>query len=153
MTDKISILSDGNEFNLRKGGVDIFNFNLLYTNSPRWHFSIGNRFIDNISSTVLFSSTLSLSEKWSVNFTEQFAFRTEEKDAIGRGNDFDQESLYSSASITRYFHDWIATMSLNQIGTRDDDNIVRFSILPRGLGATTSRLRSLGTLVPQQQQQ
>ncbi len=152
LTDNISILSEGNEFNLRKGGVDILNLGLLYENLPRWRFSIGNRYVDNTSSTVLFSSTLALSEKWSVNFTEQYAFRTEEKDAIGRGNDFDQQSLYSSATITRYFHDWVARMSISQIGTRDDDNVVTFDILPRGLGAATSRLRSLGALAPQQQQ-
>ncbi len=153
LTDNISILSEGNEFNLRRGGVDIFNLGILYANSPKYRFSIENRYVDNTSSTVLFGSTVALNEKWSINFTEQFAFRTEEKDAIGRGTDFENQSLYSSASISRYFHDWVATMSISQIGTRDDDNVVRFGILPRGLGAATSRLRSLGTIVPQQQQQ
>ena len=40
-------------------------------------------------------------------------------------------------------------MSINQIGTRKDDNIVSFNILPRGLGSTTGRLRSLGVMIPQ----
>ena len=153
LTDNLSILSEGNEFNLRKGGVDIFNLGILYANSPKYRFSIENRYVDNTSSTVLFASTVALNEKWSVNFTEQFAFRTEEKDAIGRGTEFENQSLYSSASISRYFHDWVATMSISQIGTRDDDNVVTFNILPRGLGAATNRVRSLGTIVPQQQQQ
>ena len=153
LTDNLSILSERNEFNLRKGGVDIFNLGILYENSPKWRFSIENRYIDNTSSTVLFASTIALNEKWSVNFTEQYAFKTEEKDDIAEGNDFDSRSLYSSASISRYFHDWIATMRISQIGTRDDDNIVSFDILPRGLGVTSTRLRSLGTIVPQQQQQ
>jgi len=152
LTDNISILSEGNEFNLRKGGVDILNTSLLYVNSPKWRFSIGNRYVDNISSTVLFNSTLALNEKWSVGLTQQYAFRTEEKDAIGRGNDFENKSLYSAATVTRYFHDWVATMSLSQIGTRDNDNIVSFNITPRGIGATTNRLRSLGNLIPQEQQ-
>ncbi len=152
VTDNLSILSEGNEFNLRKGGVDIFNLGILYANSPKWRISLANRYIDNTSSTVLFASTLALNEKWSVNFTEQFAFRTEEKDAIGRGTDFENQSLFSAASITRSFHDWIATMSINQIGTREDDNIVNFNIVPRGLSSTAGRLRSLGVLVPKQQQ-
>ncbi|MHC4139110.1 MAG: LPS assembly protein LptD [Planctomycetota bacterium] len=152
LTDNLSILSERNEFNLRKGGVDIFNIGIKYRNSPKWSFSIENRYIDNTSSSVRFASTIALNDKWSVNFTEQYAFRTEKKDNIGRGNEFENQSLYSSASISRYFHDWIATMSINQIGTRDDDNVVSFSILPRGLGVTTNRLRSLGNLVPQQQQ-
>jgi hypothetical protein len=156
LTDNLSILSERNEFNLRKGGVDIFNLGIIYENSPKWRFSIENRYIDNTSSSVLFGSTIALNEKWSVNFTEQYAFRTEEKDDTDIDtdfDDFDSRSLYSSASISRYFHDWVATMSINQIGTRDDDNVVSFSILPRGLGTATTRLRSLGNIAPQQQQQ
>jgi lipopolysaccharide assembly outer membrane protein LptD (OstA) len=156
LTDNLSILSERNEFNLRKGGVDIFNLGIIYENSPKWRFSIENRYIDNTSSSVLIGSTIALNEKWSVNFTEQYAFRTEEKDDTDIDtdfDDFDSRSLYSSASISRYFHDWVATMSINQIGTRDDDNVVSFSILPRGLGTATTRLRSLGNIAPQQQQQ
>jgi len=151
LTDTISILSEGNEFNLRRGGVDVFNTRLQYV-SPKLRFSLGNRFVNNTSSTVLLTSTLALNEKWSVNFTEQFAFRTEKKDAIGRGTNFASKSLYSAASISRNFHDWIARMSVSQIGTRANNNIVTFDIVPRGLGVTTNRLRSLGTLIPQQQQ-
>ncbi len=151
LTDNLSVVSEGNEFNLRKGGVDILNLGLLYQYLPKWNFSIGNRYVDNISSTVLLASTLVLNEKWDVKFTEQYDFRTEEKDFIGRGTDYESQSLYSSLAITRYFHDWVATMSLSQVGTRDDDNIVSFNILPRGLGVATTRLRSLGALAPQQQ--
>jgi hypothetical protein len=151
LTDNLSILSERNEFNLRRGGVDIFNLGIIYENSPKWRFSIGNRYIDNTSSTVLFGSTIALNDKWSINFTEQYAFRTESKDTIGRGSDFSNKSLYSSASITRYFHDWVARMSLSQIGTRSNDNIVSFDITPRGIaGAASSSLRSLGNLIPQQ---
>ena len=152
LTDNLSIFSEGNEFNLRRGGVDIFNLGILYANSPKYRFSIESRYIDNTSSTVLFASTVALNEKWSVNVTEQFAFRTEQKDAIGRGTDSENQSLYSSASISRYFHDWVATMSIRQIGTRDNDNMVSFNIRPRGLGAVTNGLRTLGSIAPQQRQ-
>ena len=148
LTDRVSFLSEGNEFNLNKGGVDILNTDLRYI-TPKLKLSIGNRFVDNTSSTIHFRSTLALNEKWSVNFAEQYAFRGEQKDAIGRGRDYSRQSLYTSVTVTRYFHDWLARMSISQIGTREDDNIVRFDILPRGLGATTGRLRSLGTLIPQ----
>ena len=151
LTDNISFLSERNEFNLGRGGVDILNTQLIYS-TPKWNSSIGTRYVDNTNSTVLFSSTIALNEKWSVSVTQQYAFRTEKEDAIGRGNDFSNKSLYSAASITRYFHDWIARMSVSQIGTRDNDNIVSFDITPRGIGATTNRLRSLGALVPEQEQ-
>ncbi len=149
LTDKISFSSEGNEFNLRKGGVDIFNTSLVYKNTPKLYFTVGSRYIDNISSTVRFSSTASLNEKWSVTFYEQFAFRTEQKDEIGRGSEFESQSLNTGAVVNRYFHDWLVRMTISQIGTRADDNIVKFDLLPRGLGVTTTRLRSLGALLPQ----
>jgi len=44
-------------------------------------------------------------------------------------------------------------MSVSQIGTRDNDNIVSFDIILRGIGATATRLRSLDTLIPQDKEQ
>jgi hypothetical protein len=149
LTDKISFISEGNEFNLGRGGVDIINTSLRYNNSPKWNFTVGSRYIDNISSTVNFSSTVSLNEKWSVTFYEQYAFRTEEKDLIGRGSDSDTQSLNTGAVINRYFHDWLVSMTISQIGTRDDDNVVKFNLMPRGLGSVTNRQRSVGTFLPQ----
>ncbi len=152
LTDKISFISEGNEFNLHRGGVDIFNTSLRYVNTPRLALSVGSRYIDNISSTVNFSSTVSLNEKWSVTFYEQYAFRTEEKDTIGSGSEFETQSLNTGAVINRYFHDWIARLTISQIGTRDDDNIFRFDLVPRGLGSQTNRLPTLGAFIPQQGQ-
>ena len=142
LTDKASIISEGNEFNLRKGGVDISNLALSYSPLPQLSFSIGNRYIDDSSSTVSFSTSFTANEKWSVSVSQQYAFKTGLEDE-------DSRSLYSGVNVTRLFHDWVATMSISQIGTREDDNIVLFNILPRGLGAATPTLRSLGAMVPQ----
>ena len=146
LTDKASILSEGNEFNLRKGGVDISNLSLSYSPLPQLSFSTGNRYIDDSSSTVFFSTSFRPNEKWSVSVSQQYAFKTGLEDK-------DSRSLYSGVNVTRLFHDWIATMSISQIGTRADDNIVLFNILPRGLGVATPTLRSLGAMVPQTPQQ
>ena len=141
LTDKATILSEGNEFNLRKGGVDISNLALQYSPSPQLSFSTGNRYIDDSSSTVFFSSSFKANEKWSVSVSQQYAFKTGLEDK-------DSRSLYSGVNVTRYLHDWIFTMNIAQIGTREDDNIVSFNILPRGLGVATPTLRSLGAMVP-----
>ncbi|MCR4289601.1 MAG: LPS assembly protein LptD [Candidatus Scalindua sp.] len=141
LTDNVSISSVGNEINLKKGGIDIFNLGLRYTPLPQLSFSAGNRYINNISSTVHFSTSLSINDKWSASLSQQYAFRTARDDNSSR-------SLYSAANITRNFHDWIFIMSLAQIGTRTNDNIVSFNILPRGLGVATPTLRSLGVIVP-----
>ena len=137
LTDKASILSEGNEFNLRKGGVDISNLALRYSPSPQLNFSAGNRYIDDSSSTIFFTSSIKANEKWSVSVSQQYAFKTGLADS-------DSRSLYTGVNVSRLFHDWVATMSISQIGTRDDDNIVLFNILPRGLGVATPTLRSLG---------
>ncbi len=148
LTEKISIFSERNEFNLRKGGVDIANIGLSYSNMPKYHFFIEQRFIDNTSSSVRFSSSLSIGEKWRVAFYETFDFRSQQRDATGQEVDFESKSLSSSFNLTRFFHDWIAKIDISQIGTREDDNIVRFDIIPRGVGFITDRLRTFGSLLP-----
>ena len=141
LTDKVSFSTVGNEINLRKGGVDVFNIGLRYTPSPQLSFSTGTRFIDDISTTVFLSTSIQANEKWNVRVAQQYALRTEITDD-------DSRSLYSGVNVTRNLHDWIFTMSLAQIGTRADDNIVSFNILPRGLGVATPTLRSLGAMIP-----
>jgi lipopolysaccharide assembly outer membrane protein LptD (OstA) len=149
LTDKISFISEGNEFNLGFGGFGIINTSLRYNNTPKWNVTVGSRYIDNVSSTVNFSSTVSLNEKWSVTFYEQYAFRTGETDTMGQGFDSETKSLNTGAVINRYFHDWLVRMTISQIGTRDDDNIVKFNLIPRGLGPTINRQRSVGVFLPQ----
>ncbi|MCP4253466.1 MAG: LPS-assembly protein LptD [Candidatus Scalindua sp.] len=142
LTDNVSILSEGNEFNLRKGGVDISNLAVSYSPSPKLSFTTGNRYIDDSSSTIFLSTSIKANEKWSVSVSQQYAFKTGLEDS-------DSRSLYSGVNVSRLFHDWIATMSISQIGTRDDDNIVLFNIMPRGLGIATPTLRSLSAMIPQ----
>ena len=141
--EKISFFSEGNEFNLDKGRIDILNTSLGY-NHPKWgNFTIGNRFSKNIISTVTFSASKTVNEKWAVNFTEQFAFKTAGSDS---------GSLFASANIQRLFHDWIVNIGITQIGTRQDDNIVIFNVLPKGIKAKPQSftLQQLGVLVPGQ---
>jgi len=145
-SDTLSFSTVGNEINLRKGGIDVLNTSITYTPSPRLSFSTGNRYIDGSSQTVFLTTSIKPNEKWNVNISQQYAFRT------GAVDD-DSRSLYSGVNVTRLFHDWIATMSIAQIGTRQDDNIVMFNILPRGLGVATPTLRSLGAMIPQTPQQ
>ncbi len=141
--EKISFFSEGNEFNLDKGRIDILNTSLGY-NHPKWgNFTIGNRFSKNIISTVTFSASKTVNEKWAVNFTEQYAFKTAGSDS---------GSLFASANIQRLFHDWIVNIGITQIGTRQDDNIVIFNVLPKGIKAKPQSftLQQLGVLVPGQ---
>jgi lipopolysaccharide assembly outer membrane protein LptD (OstA) len=145
-SDNVTFTADGNEINLRKGGIDVLNTSITYTPSPRLSFSTGNRYIDGSSQTVFLTTSIKPNEKWNVSISQQYAFKT-------GVNDDDSRSLYSGVNVTRLFHDWIATMSIAQIGTREDDNIALFNIVPRGLGVATPSLRSLGAMVPKTPQQ
>ncbi len=140
-SDSVTFSTVGNEINLTTGGIGVLNTALQYRPSPMLSFSTGNRYIDNNSSTIFLATTFNANEKWTVGVSQQYAFRTS-------STDDDARSLYSSANVTRYLHDWIFTMSIAQIGTRQDDNLVSFNILPRGLGFATPSLRSLGAMVP-----
>ena len=131
LSDKISLLSERNEFNLRKGGVDIINFGLNYHSTPKLMLYAGNRFIDSISSSVVFSSKYNISEKWHVALFEQFDFRTMEKDNIEYDLDYESQNLNTRFILSRFFHDWIGNLTIDVDETRDDI-VTRFDILPRG---------------------
>ncbi len=141
--ENISFFSEGNEFNIDKTRIDILNTGLGY-NHPKWGmFAIGNRFSKNIISTVTFSASKAVGEKWFVNFTEQYDLGTAGSDS---------GSLFASANIQRLFHDWIVSIGVSEIGTRDDDNIVTFNVVPRGTKSRTQGfgLQQLGVVVPEQ---
>ncbi|MFQ5686822.1 MAG: LPS-assembly protein LptD, partial [Candidatus Scalindua sp.] len=160
LSDRVSFFSEGNEFNLGKRDdisslqrVDILNMGLSY-NHPKWgNFSIGNRFARNIISTVNFSVSKQVNKKWHVRLNEQFALPTSPTQSarlIDRIKSA-RESLYASANIQRLFHDWIVNISISQIGTRANDNIVFFNIVPRGIAKVKTqshRLSDLGLLIP-----
>ena len=91
----------------------------------------GNRFIDSISSSVVFSSKYNISEKWHVALFEQFDFRTMEKDNIEYDLDYESQNLNTRFILSRFFHDWIGNLTIDVDETRDDI-VTRFDILPRG---------------------
>ncbi|MFQ5964980.1 MAG: LPS assembly protein LptD [Candidatus Scalinduaceae bacterium] len=148
LTDKISLLSERNEFNLRKGGVDVLNIRLRYNPMPGYRFSIGHRFIDDTSSTVRFSSTFSLSEKWRVVFSENFDFRAKQRIGTGQNIRAESQNLSSVFVLSRFFHDMIGNLTINK-NEITGDTIARFDIIPRGVGSVGKRLQTVGALVPQ----
>ena len=133
LNEKISLVSEHNEFNLNTGGVDIFNFGLSYNNMPKWQLYVGNRFIEGISSSLVISSTYALSEKWQIGFFEQYDFKTRQLDLNDQAVTQTAESsnLNTNLVVSRFFHDWIgnATFSINEVRA---NNFARFDIIPRG---------------------
>ena len=153
LTDKISLLSEHNEFNLGKGGVDVFNLGLRYKNTPKWNFFIGNRYIDDFSSSVIFSSALSLSEKWKMTFYEQYDFKAKQGASNELPDRTESQNLATRFVVSRFFHDWIVNITFNKANTRDD-TVTSFDIIPRGAagkaGGLKNRFESVSALLPQQ---
>ncbi|MHC4182590.1 MAG: hypothetical protein ACYSR0_04510 [Planctomycetota bacterium] len=153
LTDKISLLSEHNEFNLGKGGVDILNLGLDYKVMPNWNFFIGNRYIDDFSSSVIFSSALSLSEKWRMTFYEQYDFKAKQNASSEQPARTESQNLSTRFVVSRFFHDWIVNMIINKSNTRGD-TVTSFDIIPRGAagkaGGLKSRFQSVSAFLPQQ---
>ncbi|GJQ58062.1 MAG: hypothetical protein SCALA701_08630 [Candidatus Scalindua sp.] len=137
LSDKLSILSENNEFNLDRGGVDIFNLGINY-NTPKLNFFLGNRFIEDISSSVMVSSSVSIGEKWRVGFFELFDFKTRRRNPDGSLISEESSNLNTNVVISRYFHDWIGSMTLTIDEVRTN-NVARFDVVPRGGGSQNIR--------------
>ncbi len=152
LTDKISLLSEHNEFNLGKGGVDILNFGVNYKVMPNWNFFIGNRFIDDFSSSVIFSSGLSLGGKWLLSLNEQYDFKAKQRASTNQPARTESQNLYTSFVVSRFFHDWIINININKTNTRGETT-TSFDIIPRGaagkVGGLRSRFQSVSAFLPQ----
>ena len=138
LSDKLTFLSENNEYNLNNGSFDIINFGLGYDYMPKWNFFIGNRFIDNISSALVFSTEYSLSEKWRVGFFEQYDFKSIQRDDTGKGTKDESQNLSTQFVLSRFFHEWIGNITLDVNEIRSD-TVTRFDIVPRGAKATKKR--------------
>ncbi|MCP5004424.1 MAG: LPS-assembly protein LptD [Planctomycetes bacterium] len=138
LSDKISIISDHNEFNLGRGGTDIFNLGVNYNNMPKWHVYVGHRFIKDISSAVNIASTVAIGEKWQLGFFEAFDFKSRTTNADGVVVSEKRTSLNTNVLISRYFHDWVGRVTLTLDEVRDN-NVARFDVVPRGGAAQNVR--------------
>ncbi len=138
LSERLSFLSENNEFNLGNGSFGILNFGLGYDHMPKWNFFVGNRYIDGISSSLVFSADYSLSEKWSIGFFEQYDFKSIQRDDAGRETKKESQNLSTQIVLSRYFHEWIGkiTLDVNEIRS---DTVTRFDIIPRGAKAARKR--------------
>ncbi len=134
VNDHITIVSMHNEFNLSNSNMEIFNFGVEVNYDDKLSGFLGQRYIDGISSSLLFSANYSLSDKWGVGFFEQFDFRARE--GIDE-EDFDEDrdlgrNLKTKLVLTRYFHEWIGSFTTEFNPVRDETT-TRFDVFPRAL--------------------
>ncbi len=114
--------------------VNIINFGLSYSNAPKWSFYLGNRFIDNFSSSVVVSTNWRPSEKWRLMFYEKYDFRAKDSNV----SNHESQNLNTAFTLSRFFHDWIGNLTIKVDDVRGD-TITRFDITPRGAGTANNR--------------
>lgn len=137
LSDKITFLSERNEFNLGKGSVDIVNLGIRYNNLPKWNFFIGSRYIDDISSSIRIETVHYLNEKWHMRLSESYDFKSRQTDSSGLVERQESQNLNTTLVFTRFSHDWIAnvTFVINEVR---DDSLARIDIMPKGINKVFS---------------
>lgn len=133
LTDRLALVSERNEYNLAEKSIDVFTLGTAFQNRPDWSYFLGYRFLKDVSSSIIFRTSLLLKEKWGVGFSEQYDFRSEAFD----GNTA-ARNLHTRFFFSREAHDWIGTLSLN-FDVVNRNTGVSFGITPKGLGRTFKR--------------
>jgi len=140
LTDIIAFVSERNEFNTEDFQFDVLSYGTELYNPPDWQFFIGHRFIRDISSTIMLAADYQINEKWSIMGREKYDLKSSLSDDDDTDDDRSEESknLKTSFVLSRYFHDWIGSITLELDPIRND-NSYRFDITPKGLQETTKR--------------
>lgn len=141
LTDIIAFVSERNEFNTEEFQFDVLSSGFEIYNPPDWQYFIGHRYIRDISSTVILAADYKISEKWGVLFGEKYDFKSTKIVDVKDG-DIEREdksrNLKTNLIISRYFHDWVGSLTLELDPVRDDSSY-RFDITPKGLQKTSRR--------------
>ncbi len=132
LTDEIAIVSERNEINMANGNVDVFNLGIEVDYDPKWSAFLGQRFIDGISSSVVFSADLRFSDRWGMSFLEQYDFGAENSEDDKEDRDDRGRNLKTQFVFTRYFHEWVGSLTAEFNPVRSETT-TRFDIFPRVL--------------------
>ncbi|HHT9153030.1 MAG TPA: LPS assembly protein LptD, partial [Candidatus Hypogeohydataceae bacterium YC40] len=101
LTDRIELVSERNEFELKDLTFNIFSFGVKYQYSPNFSQFLGYRFLKDISSSVILGTNLVLKDKWGMNFTESYDLRA--VDATGVTS---TRNLGTGLNLFRCSYDW-----------------------------------------------
>ncbi|UJS18281.1 MAG: LPS assembly protein LptD [Candidatus Jettenia sp.] len=138
LTDIVTFVSERNEFNTEEFRFDVLSSGFEIYNPPKWQYFVGHRFIRDISSTLILAADYRISEKWSVAAREMYDFKSLDTDDIDDDGESDPKNLRTNFILSRYFHDWVASLTLELDPVRNDSSY-RFDISPKGLQRTRNR--------------
>jgi lipopolysaccharide assembly outer membrane protein LptD (OstA) len=139
LTDIIAFVSERNEFNMEDFQFDVLTSGFEIYNPPDWQYFIGHRFIRDISSTIILGADYTISEKWRIMAGEKYDFRSlKTEDGRDRETANKPRNLKTNFVLSRYFHDWVGSLTLELDPVRNDSSY-RFDITPRGLEKRSRR--------------
>ncbi|MCF6148902.1 MAG: LPS-assembly protein LptD [Candidatus Kuenenia sp.] len=138
LTDIVTFISERNEFNTEEFQFDVLSYGVEVFNPPDWQFFAGHRFIRDISSTIILAADYQISEKWSIMGREKYDLKSSLSDETDDDRREERKNLKTSLVLSRYFHDWIGSLTLELDPIRND-NSYRFDITPKGLQERTRR--------------
>ncbi|MCF6156758.1 MAG: LPS-assembly protein LptD [Candidatus Brocadia sp.] len=139
LTDIVAFVSERNEFNTDDFQFDVLTSGFEISNPPDWQYFIGHRFIRDISSTIILGADYTISEKWRIMAVEKYDFRSLEiEDGRDRETENKPKNLKTNFVLSRYFHDWVGSITLELDPVRNDSSY-RFDITPRGLEKRSRR--------------
>ncbi|MEP9411433.1 MAG: LPS-assembly protein LptD [Candidatus Brocadia sp.] len=139
LTDIVAFVSERNEFNTDDFQFDVLTSGFEIYNPPDWQYFIGHRFIRDISSTIIVGADYMISEKWRIMAVEKYDFRSlETEDGRNRETENKPKNLKTNFVLSRYFHDWVGSITLELDPVRNDSSY-RFDITPRGLEKRSRR--------------
>ncbi|MFQ5862786.1 MAG: LPS assembly protein LptD [Candidatus Brocadiales bacterium] len=133
VTNRLSLVSERNEFDLSENNFDVLNWGLSFRKSENWRYFFGYRFIKNVSSTVILNTDVLISKKWRAMFSEGFDLGVE--DAEGRET---SKNLFSNFSFTRESHDWIAGFNVS-FDVVNRNKAFSFVFQPKGMKRSFGR--------------
>jgi len=125
-SEKITFDSKGNEINLRKGTVDVFNIGMAYDFSPKWRLYMGHRYAGadpergvKASSVAIFDVSYVFNEKWAASLLQVYDYNT-------------GDNQVTKLILTRQLPAWVLEIAF-EIDPGEQDTVATFSLSPAGL--------------------
>ncbi len=139
LTDTLAFVSERNEYNTETFQFDVLTSGFQIYNPPDWQYFIGQRYIRDISSTLILAADYKISEKWSMQAGEAYDFNSLTK-VEGKDGHMENKprNLKTNLMLYRYFHDWVGILTLSLDPIRNN-NSYSFNVSPKGSQQVATR--------------
>ncbi|MFW6457751.1 MAG: LPS assembly protein LptD, partial [Planctomycetota bacterium] len=124
--DWLDFKAKNNRFSL-DDGTDVYNASTTIKFSPTTQLGAGYNYISGKSNSIRANFKTNLSDRYALQLSEIY-----ELDSKGKS---DSINLLSKVVLKRYFHKWVASLSLTHDGRNDGESEIMIMFHPRGLAS------------------